>query len=193
MKRTLPAAIACLVLTGCNAFYAEAEQPHICLTLAPQSFAVPAIPPGTTDPVPFSSAVDVGLGDVIPSVLLNGPSREHVLRFQSISLTLEGAPGVNFGFLQDLDVTVQRGVLAPVLLASYARGTSTTGATLSLDSLAPADNLTDFLQGGTLGVDVTGTIDPSRWQAGTTEFRASVTTCFSAKVRKTVQEMIDGT
>ncbi len=88
MTRILAAAVACLALAGCNTFYAEAEQPSICLTLVPRSFFVPAIPPGTTDPVPFSSSVDVALGDVIPSVLLDGQSREHILRFQGLSLTL---------------------------------------------------------------------------------------------------------
>ncbi len=192
MTRTLAAAVACLALAGCNTFYAEAEQPRICLTLVPRSFVVPVIPPGTTDPVPFSSSVDVGLGDVIPSVLLDGSSREHILRFQGITMTLEGAPGANFGFLHDLDVNVQRGVLAPVLLAAYARGTSTPGAILSLDSLAPAENLTDFLQSGALRLDLTGSVDPALWPSGTTAFSASVTACFSAQVRKTLQELING-
>ena len=43
MKRRLllVAAPLAVALQGCGTFYAEGEQPRVCLTLPPQTFAIP--------------------------------------------------------------------------------------------------------------------------------------------------------
>ena len=98
MNRALLIATAALAsgTLGCSTFYAEAEQPLVCMTLPTQSFSVP----GGGIPAPaggfhgsYTTTLVLGIQDVLPDFLLNGPPSEHVLHFVSFDATVAGAPG----------------------------------------------------------------------------------------------------
>jgi len=197
MKRSLLVTLTGLAasLAACNTFYAEAEQPLICLTLPPQTFTIPgggmvAPPGGFTGS--YGGAFDVGLSDAVPDFLLSGPSKDHVLHFLSLKATVSGAPGVNFDWLTDLRLTAQNGVTSPVQLGLYTRGSQTGVTTISLSSMAPDQNLTDFLSNGGLILDLSGGVSVPAGQTVPGSWTTTVTTCLSAKVHKTLQDLIDG-
>ncbi len=195
----LPLAAA---LAGCDTFYAEAEQPQVCLTLQ-RSFTVsftglaepPAAGVGAVAAIGpnFGTDVVLGLGSYLPDFVLQGPSDQHVLHFLGIQVNVDGPPGANFSWLQDLQVTATSGGLPAVLLADYTKPSGGGLITsIKASSLAPGDNLTDLLQNGDLTLSITGTVDQSLFPAGQTSFAATLTPCFSAKVRKTLGQLING-
>ena len=195
----LPLAAA---LAGCDTFYAEAEQTQVCLTVQ-RSFAVtlpPLVGPANAgvDAVPpvgssFGTDVVLGMGSFLPSFILDGSPDQHVLQFLGIQVDIDGPPGANFAWLVDLQVTATAGGLPAVLLAEYTKDTSGGLVTsIRASSLAPGENLTDLLQNGDLTLSITGTVDPSLFPAGQTSFGASVTPCFSAKVKKTLGQLVNG-
>ncbi len=193
MKRSLVAvlAAAALPLAGCGSFYVEAEQPQVCLTLPARTFSV-VLPTVSGSPITFSSDVHLALSDAIPDFVLSGTSKDHVLHFLGLSLTLESSSATTFAWLTDLAVTAQSGSQPAVELAHFTPGSQAAGVSLTLGSDAPDRNLTDFLAGGEIVVNVAGTIDPSRFPTGATSWTGSVRGCFSAQVRKTLQEITGG-
>jgi len=197
MKRSLLVTLAglAILLGGCGTFYAEAEQPLLCLTLPPQTFTIPgggivAPPGGFTGS--YGGAVDVGLSDVVPDFLLSGPSKDHVLHLLSFQATLSGSPGVNFDWLTDLRLTAQNGAMAPVQLGQYTRGAQTGVTTISLGLSAPGQNLADFLANGGLILDLSGGVSVPAGQTVPGTWSTTVTTCLYAKVHKTLQDLIGG-
>ena len=194
MKRILVAALVPIALwtTGCGSFYAEAEQPKACIQLlSPQIF--PVFPPGLPGaPGTFDSVVDLGLSDALPDFIISGSPDTHVLSFQSFTFTLQGAPGANLAWLTRLEIQAQSGTSTPVTLVDYVPGTAVTGATLTVSSQNPGQNLVGLLQNGGLTLAVSGDYDPALFPSGTTAVTASVSACFSAKVKKTFEEMING-
>jgi hypothetical protein len=199
MKRTLLVVTAVLAgaIPGCGTFYAEAEQPMVCLTMPPQSFSVPG--GGTVAPAggftgSSSGVVDLGLSDALPDFLLTGQSPDRILRFLSFQATVSGPPGANLDFLTGLRVTAQGPPgSVPVELANYKRGTQTGLIThITLDPTSPDNNLTGLLTSGGLSFNVTGTVSIPAGQPIPGNWSATVSSCFYAKVRKTLQEMVDG-
>jgi hypothetical protein len=194
MKRILLAAIVPVVLstTACGSFYAEAEQPRVCIQLlSPQVF--PVIPPGLPGgPGTFDTVVDVGLSNAIPDFILEGSPDRHILTFLSLTMSLQGAPGANLGWLTRLEVQAQSGTSTPVTLVDYVPGTPVTSNTLTVSAQNPGQNLVALLQNGGLNLTVSGDYDPARFPSGTTALTANVSACFSAKVKKTLEEMING-
>jgi hypothetical protein len=199
MNRALVVVTAALAgaLQGCGTFYAEAEQPMVCLTMPPQTFSVPgggtvAPPGGFTGS--SSGVVDLGLSDALPDFLLTGQSQDRILRFLSFKATVSGPPGANFDFLTGLRVTAQGPPgSVPVELANYRRGTQTgVITTISMDPSSPDNNLTNFLASGGLTFNVTGSVSIPAGQPIPGNWSATVSSCFYAKIHKTFQEMIDG-
>jgi hypothetical protein len=195
MKRVFALSLAAS-LSGCGTFYAEAEQPHVCLTLPPQTFAIPGggavAPPGGFNGASGGS-VDIGLADAVPAFLLDGPPENRVLHFLSFEARIQGA-GLTFDWLNNLELVAagQPGA-APVRLARYARGGPTGATAIHLESLAPEANLADYLASGGLALTVSGDVSVPGGQAVPGTWTATISTCFSAKVRKTLQEILDGT
>jgi hypothetical protein len=200
MKRTLLVVTAALAgaLPGCGTFYAEAEQPMVCLTMLPQTFSVPgggtvAPPGGFTGS--SSGVVDLGLSDALPDFILTGQSQDRILRFLSFQATVSGPPGANLDFLTGLRVTAQGPPgSVPVELANYSRGTPTGRiiTAISMNPTSPDNNLTDLLASGGLTFNVTGSVAIPAGQPIPGTWSATVSSCFYAKIRKTFQEMIDG-
>jgi hypothetical protein len=193
MKRPFLVVLAGLAipLSGCSTFYAEAEQPSVCLTLSPQTFAFPGAGTGGGGVSrSFTGSVDLGLKEVVPDFLLKGPSQDRILHFLSFQVVAN--PGGNYDFIDDLKIeAVGATGSTPVQLGRYVRGARTNVTSISLPSEAPTTNLSDFLaSGGGLSLRVSGNATlPVTQQA----WSAQVEACLSAKVRKTLQQMIDGT
>jgi hypothetical protein len=192
----LVAAALAAALQGCGTFYAEAEQPRVCLTLPPQAFAIPGggvvAPPGGFNGA-SSGSVEVGLADVVPDFLLGGPEKDRVLHFLSFEARIQGA-GLTFDWLNNLDLVAGGAPgAAPVQLARYARGGQTGATSIHLESLAPDANLANYLANGGLTLTVSGDVSVPGGQAVPGTWTATISTCFYAKVHKTLQEMIDGT
>lgn len=198
MSRALLVATAALAsgTLGCSTFYAEAEQPLVCLTLPTQSFSVP----GGGIPAPaggfhgsYTTTIELGIQDVLPDFLLNGPPSEHVLHFVSLDAAVDGAPGASLDLVDTLEVTA-RGApgSSPVELAHYVRGPETGVTRISLDSANPGANLTGLLVNGGLSADVYGEVTIPAGQTIPASFSATVTACFSAQVKKTLEQLING-
>jgi hypothetical protein len=192
MKRPFLLLLAGLAvpLPGCSTFYAEAEQPSVCLTLSPQTFTFPGGGTGSGGaPRTFNGSVDLGLSDVVPDFLLNGRSQDRILHFLSFQVVAN--PGGNYDFIDDLKLEAV-GALGsePVLLGQYVRGARTNVRSISIPSESPGTNLSDLLASGALSLQVSGNATvPATQQT----WSAQVEACLSAKVRKTLQQMIDGT
>jgi hypothetical protein len=198
MKRNLlvVAAALAVALPGCDTFYAEAEQPSVCLTLPAQTFTIPGgggtAPPGGFSGT-FSGSVDLGLSDVVPDFLLDGPSRDRILHFLSFRATTT-LLGANFDFLDNAQLQAQGAPGSqPVDLGEYTRGTRVGVTTISLPSRAPNVNLSDFLASGALTLHLAGQVTVPGGQVVPSTWSAEVEACLYAKVRKTFQQMIDGT
>jgi hypothetical protein len=198
MKRIHLLAVAALGLglQGCSTFYAEADQPLFCLGLPAQSFTIPGggglAPPGGFNGT-YAGSVDVGLSDVLPDFILGGPSRDRVLHFLSFDASVSGGPGANMDFLSNLEVQAQGTAgSTPVPLAHYDRGSQTGVTHISLDSDNPGVNLSDRLANGGLSLQLSGAVSVPAGQAVPANWNAQITACFSAKIHKTLQQMIDG-
>jgi hypothetical protein len=196
MKRILVLAAAAAALQGCTTFYAEAEQPLVCLTLPAQSFVIPgggivAPPEGFSGT--YAGNVDIGLSNVVPDFLFTGASKDRILHFLSFDASVSGALGANLDFLSNLDVVAQGNAgSAPVELAHYVR-TGTNVRSISLASDAPGVNLTDLLANGGLTLSLSGDVFIPGGQTVPAQWSAQISSCFYAKVHKTLQEIIDGT
>jgi hypothetical protein len=199
MKRTLLLATAAFAfaLQGCGTFYAEAEQPRVCLTMLPQTFTIPGggavAPPGGFTGT-YSGTFEVSLSDAIPDFMLTGQSKERILHFLSFDASVSGTPGANLNFVSSLQVTAE-GALGstPVVLGRYARGSQTGVITsISIQPEAQTSNLSDFVANGGITLGMSGGVSVAAGQPVPSSLTTSVTTCLSAKVHKTFQEMIDG-
>jgi hypothetical protein len=198
MNRTLIVAVLPLVaaLSGCSTLYAEAEQAEVCLTLPPQTITIPGggvvAPPGGFSGS-YSGVVDVGLSDALPDFLIGGSPDSRILRFLSLDASLVPAPGVNFDWLSDLEVRAEHAADAPVTLARFARGTRTGLTTISLLPAHPDVNLAGFLTGGSVALQLAGSVDVPAGRSVPPAWTATVSACFYAKVKKTFQELANGT
>jgi hypothetical protein len=198
MKRNLlvVAAALAVALQGCSTFYAEAEQPSVCLTLTPAPFSIQGgggiAPPGGFSAA-YSGSVDLGLSDVVPDFMLNGPSQDRILRFLSFRATATLLGG-NFDFVDSVQLHAQGAPGSqPVELGQYVRGSQVNVTSISFPSGAPNVNLSDFLASGGLTLHVDGNVSVPGGQRVPATWSAEVETCLYAKVHKTFQQMIDGT
>jgi hypothetical protein len=198
MKRIHLLAVTALALglQGCSTFYAEAEQPLFCLGLPAQTITIPGgggvAPPGGFSGT-YAGSIDVGLSNVLPDFILGGPPRDRVLHFLSFDASVSGGPGTNMDFLSNLEVQAQGPTGAtPVPLAHYDRGAQTGVTHIALDSDNPGANLSDFLANGGLSLQVSGAVSVPAGQVVPATWNAQFTACFSAKIHKTLQQMIDG-
>lgn len=198
MNRILLAAIvpAALSIAGCGSFYAEAEQPQACLTVLPQTFTIPGggiVAPPEGFQGTFSGQVDLGISDALPDFLVDGPPENHFLRFLSLEATItSNSAAANFNWLHDLTLTVSNGG-ATDELAYYGGGMTSGSKTLKLGPLDAANNLIAFLQNGGMVLQLEGSVVIPGGAPIPTSFTATVTGCFSAKVKKTLDEIINGT
>ena len=198
MKRILIAVLVPVAasITGCGSFYAQAEQPEVCLTVPPQTFTIPTggllvAPPGGFQGT-FSGQVDLGISNALPDLLVDGPPENHVLRFLSLEASItSNSAAANFNWLEELTLTVSNGSLTRQL-AYYGGGMTSGSRVLRIGPLDGENNLVTFLQNGNMVLYLEGSVAipggaqiPSSWTA-------SVQGCFYAKVRKTFDEMING-
>jgi len=203
--RNTALALLALTLAGCNTFYAEAEQPQVCVTLAPQTFTITgssaapvAEAAAATTLAGLGAQVDLGLSSWLPDFMTKGSSDSRILHLLSFSVAASGAAGANLDWLQSVQITVQKGTTTPVVLASWTPGSGQTGhvGPLLTSVTVPGSNqdlnLSDFLSSnGTLVTAVTGTVDSARLPAGST-WTGQVGVCFYAKIKKTYAELING-
>jgi len=198
MKRIHVLAVAALALglQGCNTLYAEAEQPRVCLTLPTQSVTIPGgglpVPPGGITAT-YSQDIDLDLAGVLPDFLMGGPPSDRVLHFLSFEADV-GMPGENLDIISDLEVSATGGAGAtPVTLGAYTHPQGTNVTRILIDSSAPDANLADYLGTGGLNLHLAGTVSiPQSFGTVPTTWSARVSACFSAKVHKTLQQVIDG-
>ena len=199
MKR-IPVAIVtalALPLAACGSFYAQAEQPQVCLTVQPQTFTLPngglVVAPAGGFQGTFSGQVDLGISDALPDFIVNGPPENHILRFLSLEASIaSNSAAANFNWLHDLSLTVTDGATSD-RLAFYGGGMTTGSKVLRIGPLDAANNLVAFLQNGNLVLHLEGSVAIPAGAQIPTSWTASIQGCFYAKVKKTFQEMIDGT
>jgi hypothetical protein len=199
MKRILLAALVptALSMAGCGSFYAQAEQPEVCIAVPSQTFTLPTggiavAPPGGFQDT-FSGQVDLGISDALPDFLVNGSPDDHILRFLSLeaSITSDSA-AANFDWLDDLSLTVSSGGLTEQL-AYYGGGMTTGSKVLRVGPLDGRNNIVAYLRNGSMVLTLEGAVAIPAGAQIPSSWTASVKGCFSAKVKKTFQEMIDGT
>jgi hypothetical protein len=197
MNRILLAALvpAALSVAGCGAFNVEASQPQACLQiLSPQALIVvpPVIPGGSGE---VRGSVDIGLKNAFPGFLVDGSPDNNVVRFLGGTLSLNGPPGSDTRWVTGIKVTATNPSLPPLLLVDYtAPAGGPAGAVFNIGPRDPNNNLVTMLQNGGLTLEVettytTGIAIPppsGSWTAG-------VNACFSASIKKTFQQLIDGT
>jgi hypothetical protein len=200
MKRTLLLATASVAfaLQGCGTFYAEAEQPRVCLTLTPQTFTIPgggAVAPPGGFTATYSGTIELSLSNAIPDFMLTGRSTDRILHFLSFDASVSGPPGANLNFVSSLEVTAEGAPgSTPVVLGRYARGSQTGVVTsISIQPEAQDNNLSDFVANGGITLGMSGGVSVAAGQPVPANLTTAVTTCLSAKVHKTFQEIIDGT
>jgi hypothetical protein len=198
MKRILLAALvpAALSLAGCGSFYAQAEQPEVCLTVLPQTFSIPGggviAPPGGFQGS-FSGQVDLGINDALPDFLVNGAPENHILRFLSLEASITStSAAANFNWLQGLTLTVTNGQKSEEL-ARYGGGMTSGSKVLKVGPLNAANNLVTFLQNGNMVLNLAGSVSIPAGAQIPGSWTATVQGCFSAKLKKTFEEIINGT
>jgi hypothetical protein len=186
-----PLALLALAATGCGALYAQGEIQQVCITLPPQT--IPITPLAGTSGT-FSQAVNFSLGDAIPDFILKGDSGERTLQLTLLQISLPPgqAPGANVNWLSSAQLVVVPPPGSPLpsqSLARYTRGAASLPITQITVQPAGDTNLTDYFALSQLDLRLTGNVD----------FGATLPTsetllleaCFYAKVRVTVQQMID--
>lgn len=187
MTRTLHAALlAVLATTGCGSFYVEAEQPQACLQLvSPQPLTLAG--GGTGGQV--SGTIDIGLQNAIPDFVLNGPPENNVVSFLGATVVLTNSAGAVPSWLSSFKVTAVSPGAPSVVLVDYTPSSAPTSATITLPPRQPGNNLAGLIQNGglTLQLDAAfnSTAPSGVWTAG-------VTACFSAKVKKTLEQLLNG-
>jgi hypothetical protein len=195
MNRILLAALvsAALSIAGCGSFNVEASQPQACLQLvSPQAFIVvpPVIPGGSGK---FTTSVDIGLDNAFPKFIRDGSPENNIVRFLGATIALNGPVlGANARWVKSLKVTATNPSLPPLVLVDYTPPTGgQAGMTFDIGPRDPNNNVITMLQNGGLTLDVEATYDlADRPAAGT--WTAGVGACFSANVKKTFQELING-
>jgi hypothetical protein len=195
MDRPLIAALvsAALSVAGCGSFNVEASQPQACLQLvSPQALiVVPPVIPGGSGTV--TTSVDLGLKNAFPGFLVDGNPDNNVVRFLGATLALTGPAGSSAQWVRGIKITATNPSLPPLVLVDYtppAGGPA--GVTFNIGPRDPNNNLVTMLQsGGGLTLDVEASYDTTSPPASGA-WTASVGACFSASVKKTFQELIDG-
>jgi hypothetical protein len=191
MSRTHLAVLlaAAVAGAGCSSFYVEAEQPSACIQLtSPQGLVIPG---GTGTAGTMSATVNIGLNDAIPEFVFTGSPETSIVQFlgATVNLNNSASAGDVPSWLTNLRVTAQSPGVADVVLVDYTPTTAPTSATFSLAPRDRANNIVSLIRNGgvTLLLDVgySATFPGGTWTAG-------VNACFSAKVKKTFQELING-
>jgi len=197
--KRIPVAIVtalALPLAACGSFYAQAEQPQVCLTALPQTFTIPGggmVAPAGGFQGTFRGQVDSGISDALPDLLVNGSPDTHILRFLSLEASITASSAAaNFNWLQDLSLTVTDGVTTDQL-AHYGGGMTSGSRVLKVGPLDAANNLVTFLRDGNMVLQLEGTVSIPAGAQIPGSWTATVQGCFSAEVKKTFDEIIDGT
>jgi hypothetical protein len=196
MDRTLLAALvsAAISVAGCGSFNVEASQPQACLQLvSPQAFiVVPPVNLGGTGKL--TASVDLGLKNAFPGFLVDGSPDNNIVRFLGGAIALTGPAGSDTRWVTGIKVTATNPSLPPLVLVDYTPPAGApAGAVFNIGPRDPNNNLVTMLQNGGLTLEVEATystgvaIPPPAglWSAG-------VNACFSASIKKTFQELIDG-
>jgi hypothetical protein len=173
--------------SGCSSFYVEAEEPSACIQLvSPQNLNIPS---ATGTAGHLSATVDIGLKNAIPDFVFSGSPETSIVQFLGATVNLNGPSAAVPSWLTNLKVTAQSPGVADVVLVDYTPTTTPTSATFTLAPRDRANNIAALLRNGgvTLLLDVGYSADfpGGAWSAG-------VNACFSAKVKKTFQELING-
>jgi hypothetical protein len=199
MKQALLAALvpAALLVAGCGSFYAEAEQPQVCLAVLPKTFDIVAVTGARPLVGPFqgsfSGQVDLGINDALPDFIVSGSPDTHVLRFLGLDASIAPTSSLaNFNYLQGLTLGVTNSATSR-RLGVYGGGLPAGSMLLHIDPLDAANNLVTFLANGNMVLTVQGSVNVPAGAPVPTSITASVTGCFSAKVKKTFDEIINGT
>jgi hypothetical protein len=194
MDRILLAAIvsAAILVAGCGSFNVEASQPQACLQLlSPQALIVvpPVIPGGSGE---VKGSVDIGLKNAFPGFLVDGSPEDNVVRFLGATVTLTGPAGSTTQWVKRIKVTATNPSLPPLVLVDYTAPTgSPSGATFSIGPRDPNNNLVTMLQNGGLTLDVEASYDVASPPASGA-WSAGVNACFSASVKRTFDQLING-
>ncbi len=181
MQRRTAILAAAVALAACDPFYAEIEQPDLCLTELAVGF------PGTTPPTNGTlppTEIELDFGSYAP--LASGRAVERTVRF--LGLRLEAVSGIS-----DLDGLASFRLAAAqappgtaqLVLAEYSRSVPT-GATLDVSPARDgAGNLADYVADGKLRLVLSGsgTLPPTGWSA-------NVRGCFYVKVRVALQDIV---
>ena len=200
MKNTLLLAAivpAALSLAGCGSFYAQAEQPEVCLTILPQTFNIPNPTAITVGPFQgtFSGQVDLGISSALPDILVDGLPENHILRFLSLEATItSNSAAANFNWLESASLTVSNGATTKEV-AVYGGGMTSGARVLRIGPLDPDNNLVTYLQSCNLVFNLEGSVavPADSIERVPAEFTVTVQGCFYAKVKKTFDELINGT
>jgi len=184
-----------LPLAGCGSFYAEAEQPQVCLTVLPQTFTIPGggvVAPAGGFQGTFTGQVDLGISDALPDFLYDGDPRNHVFRFLGLQASIAPTSGAaNFDWLEGLSVTAFNGVTT-TQLAVYEGGLPPGSRVLKVNPLDANNNLVTFIRDGSMVVNLEGVVNVPGGATVPATWSATVQGCFYAKVKKTFDELING-
>jgi hypothetical protein len=196
MKNTLLLAAlvpAALSLAGCGSFYAQAEQPEVCLTILPQTFTIPNPTIQTVGPFQgtFSGQVDLGISSALPDFLVDGLPENHILRFLSLEASITSdSSAANFNWLKNLSLTVSNDTTTKEV-AFFGGGMTSGARVLKIGPLDANNNLQTFLQSGKVVFELEGSVDIPANAPIPTGFTVTVQGCFYAKVKKTFEEIIN--
>ncbi|HET8725313.1 MAG TPA: hypothetical protein VFM53_14040 [Anaeromyxobacteraceae bacterium] len=193
MSRTLSALVAALALplAACDSFYVEAEQPLACLTLQPQSFTIPVVPVPGGFTGEWTGTTTVGIGDVLPGFILDGPPQDRRVQLVSFGLGLTSG-ATNLDWLKTLEVSVTGpGTVTPISVVSLEGGVPPGSRSINLPASNPGANLADYVSNGNLTLTYTGSAAVPAGSTIPTTWTGSVNLCIQAHVKKTFNQLIN--
>lgn len=189
-------ALLALPLAACGSFNVEADQPLACLTLQPESITIgngtaPIVGPIVQTWPEQERAIP--LGDAIPSFILDGLPENRIIRL--VSFGIQATSGVNnLNWLQNFSVSVSPNGGTPVQLVT-CQGCVNPGSTaINIQASNGEYNLADFIDAnGNLTLSFGGTVNVPAGSTVPNTFGGRLSVCISAKVKKTFDELINGT
>ena len=192
MKRIALVAPLLLALAGCDAFYAEADQPLTCLTLPEQSFSILVGGSSITGPYDVDSPawpVTITLGNALPGFIVKGSADQHAIHILSIGASLKAGQGTTFDWLKSLQFSVVPPGAAPVVVAQYAGGLPAGATSFNLASSNTGYNIFSALQDGSVQFNLQGHVTVPAGQTIPSTWTATVNACFNAHVKTTLQDL----